>query len=292
MQNITTTAMTVFSENELLQELKSSMGDERYKDVVIMAGHFMLFFDSAAKQLVPGIFENIENKLLQEQVKERVGIFPSYTWDLGVRLGDHYRLKHDKPAKLLLLVNDWQYVPDSGEASDYRTDFYKKFTRIPSIYATRLEKSGHLSEQDVLSSRRHTIAFPETWLKYRFQNAASRLVKAGKLQKRYLEDKPGQSEVSFTGLSGTSLPLISCGITGCAGEITEMISEVYRAGGRYLIILAPSECHAPIRTGIEIALSLYELTNMKVLVADPGGSGEMTHDEIFSKGVNLGLFQS
>jgi hypothetical protein len=292
MRQLTVSEKNVFSEGELLDEIKASMRDDNFNDVIIMAGHFMLFFDAAAKQLVPGIFEDIENDVLKEQVKERVGIFPSYTWDLGIRLGDYYRFRHSKPARLLLLVNDWQYAPDSGVAGDYRSTFYTKFSKLPPHYSLRLQASAHLTEKDMLASRKHALAFPETWLRYRFQNAATRLVKAGKLQKRFLADRPGRSEVSFTDASGTSLPLISCGITGCAGEITEMISEVHKSGSRYLVILAPAECHAPIRTGIEIALSLYNLQNMKVLVADPGGSGEISSDEIFGRGVSLASYQS
>lgn len=292
MRNVAVSYNILNSEYELMDALRSSMHDERYNDLVIMAGHFMLFFDSVSKRLVPGIFEEIQNDLLKTQVKERVGVFPSYTWDLGVKLGDHYRENHRKPAKLLLLINDWQYVPDGGKASDFRSDFYEGFDGLPAGYAERLATSRHLSENDLLASRKHSIAFPETWLKYRFQKSAAKLVKAGALEKRYLDDRPGQSEVSFTDSSGNSLPLISCGVTGCAGEVTEMISEVHKSGGRYIIIFAPGECHAPVRTGVEIALSLYQLRNMKVLIADPGGSGEMSHDEIFETGVNLTVFQS
>ena len=291
MHQIKANEKFVFSEEELLDELRASMHDDNFSEVIIMAGHFMLFFDTATKRLVPGIFEDVENEILKEQVKERVGIFPSYTWDLGVRLGDHYRLQHGKPARLLLLVNDWQYVPDSGKASDCRSKFYETFNELPPSYLSRLKVSSQLSEKDILSSRRHMLAFPETWLRYRFQNAAIRLVKAGKLQKRFLEDKPGKSEISFPDKSGNSLPLISCGITGCAGEITEMISEVHRVGGRYFVIMAPAECHTSIRTGIEIALSLYDLRGLKILVADPGGSGEMTREEIYGKGVSLASYQ-
>ncbi|GAB3627937.1 hypothetical protein PTE30175_04665 [Pandoraea terrae] len=291
MHQIRASEKIVFSEEELLDELRGSMHDDNFNEVVIMAGHFMLFFDAATKRLVPGIFEDIENEVLKEQVRERVGIFPTYTWDLGVLLGDHYRLQHNKSAKLLLLVNDWQYVPDSGSAGDYRSAFYETFNALPPNYLSRLSVSNQLSEKDILPSRRHTLTFPETWLRYRFQNAATRLVKAGKLQKRFLADKPGKSEISFTDESGSSLPLISCGITGCAGEITEMISEVHRAAGRYLVILAPAECQTPIRTGIEIALSVYDLRGMKVLVTDPGGSGEMSREEIYGRGVSLASYQ-
>ncbi len=282
----------VSSEGELLEVLRSTMNDVRYDDMVVMAGHFMLFFDACERCLRPGIYEDIRNERLREQVKSRVGIFPSYTWDLGIRLGDHFRERHDRSTNLLLLVNDWQYVPDEGKAGDYRSSFYENFSRLPPTYANRLGMSSHLGSEHLLPSRRHPIAFPETWLRYRFQNKAAQLVKGGRLQKRYLDEKPGQSEISFTDPSGLSLPLISCGVTGCAGEIVEMISEVHRAGRRYMIILTPGECHSPVRAGIGIALSLYGLSGMKILVADPGGSGEPSLDAIYGKGVNVTTFLS
>lgn len=81
-------------------------------------------------------------------------------------------------------------------------------------------------------------------------------------------------------------------MTGCAGEITEMISEAYRAGARLLILLAPSECHAPIRKGVEIAFSLYEFDPVSILVADLGGSGELTTEEIYSKGIHIVIYRT
>lgn len=292
MYKIRTNENTVYTEQQLLEIIHGSMDDVRFDNVVIMAGHFMLFYDSLAKQLVPGVFQDIASDTLQAQVKERVGIFPSYTWDLGIRLAEHYRLNYAKEPKLLLLINDWQYVPDSGSASEHRHIFYSQHQELPLSYAVRLELSTIISKSDLLPSRRHPHAFPETWLKNRFKNEAARLVKQGKLQRVYLTEHPGKSEISFTDAFGSTLPLISCGMTGCAGEITEMISEVHRAGGRYLIILAPAECHTPIRKGVEIALSLYELGKMKVLVADLGGSGEMTLGGIYSRDVNLVTFEA
>jgi len=43
---------------------------------------------------------------------------------------------------------------------------------------------------------------------------------------------------------------------------------------------------------VEIALSLYKLDAMKLQVADLGGSGEMTLEEIYSRGVNLVTYVS
>lgn len=292
MGAISKTERTLFSESDLLEELHRPAREGRFEHLIIMCGHFMLFFDHERRQLTPGIFEDISEPVFCNKVKDRVGIFPSYTWDLGIRLGEHFKASNDRTVKLLLLANDWQYVPDEGEASDYRSAFYRGFTSLPPTYASRLAQSNALSVDDIMSSRRHPLSFPETWLRYRFQNAAKRLVKQGKLQKRYLLDRPGKSEVSYTDSSGASLPLISCGITGCAGEITEMISEVYLSGGRHLVIFSPAECHAPIQAGVEIALSIYGLSGMDVIVAETGGSGEMTTDEIFRAGISLATFSS
>ncbi len=145
----------------------------------------------------------------------------------------------------------------------------------------------------MLASRKHPIAYPETWLKYRFQKSADKLVKAGRLERRVLDNGPNAgTEVSLVDENGDYKPLITCGVTGCAGEVTEMISEVYKANHRLLLIFAPGECFQPVKTGVDIALSLYGLSGMKVIIADPGGSGEMEPQEIFSKLVNLAVFSS
>jgi hypothetical protein len=47
-----------------------------------------------------------------------------------------------------------------------------------------------------------------------------------------------------------------------------------------------------VQTGVDIALSLWNLPGMLVLIADPGGSGEMTTEEIYSKLVTVTTFRS
>ncbi|MFB9640642.1 hypothetical protein, partial [Streptomyces spiralis] len=175
-------------------------------------------------------------------------------------------------------------------ASELRAEFFAGMSALPSSYEKALRDAG-LTEDSVLPSRRHPLAFPETWLKYRFQKAADRLVKAGRLEKRYLDADRRDTEVAFLDADGDYRTLISCGVTGCAGEITEMVSEVYRAGHRNLLIFAPGECLRPVETGVDIALGLYDLPGMRVVVADPGGSGEMTHDEIYDKLVTVSTFR-
>ncbi|EYU16889.1 hypothetical protein C6H64_08665 [Photorhabdus luminescens] len=290
--NISNSHRLVQSEAELLDLILAEVTNTPHPDLVIMAGHFMLFLDEERGCLVPGVIEE-NSSPMREKIERRVGIFPGYTWELGVRIAEQLDPQFEA-IKFLLLINDWQYVSrDNGPASELRRVFYEQFSALPASYQSILERSGRFSEQNILASRKHPIAYPETWLKYRFQKSADKLVKAGLLNRRVLDNGPDAgTEISLVDENGDYRPLITCGVTGCAGEITEMISEVYNAQHRLLVIFAPGECFQPVKTGVSTALSLYGLSGMKVIVADPGGSGEMQQQEIYSKLVNVAVFTS
>lgn len=292
MNPIHTEDRYIFSEDELLAEIFKFHQAPDFKSLHIMCGHFMLFYDKSSNRLVPGIFEDIAHEPLRSIIKDRVGVFPSYSWDLGIKISDSYMRATGLPAHLILLINDWQYTPPPNISEDLRANFYSSFNHLPKTYAKRLKRSSLTAIQNIAASRRHFLCFPETWLKNRFQNEATRLVKQGKLHNRCLPGKPEMSEISYIDSLGHEMPLVSCGMTACAGEITEMISEAYRGGARLLVLLAPSECHNPIRKGVEIALSLYNLDPMKVLVADLGGAGETTSAEIYTRGVHMVMYST
>lgn len=281
----------VESEDDLLALVRQEVAATKQQDVVIMAGHFMLFIDEEKNRLVPGIMEEQESQVMRDRIARRVGIFPVYTWHLGVQLAREWAPTFTD-IKFLLLINDWQYVPtQGGSAPELRKQFYESFDRVPAMYLDLLQQGGTFSADNVMASRKHPLIFPETWLKYRFQKSAEKFVKAGKLAKRVLDAERNDSEVSFLDSDGNYTPLISCGVTGCAGEITEMVSEVYKAGRRLLVIFAPGECYQPVHTGVEVALTLYGLTGMKVIITDPGGSGEMTREAIYEKMVNFTVLE-
>lgn len=290
---ITTPARTstqlVASEDELREVVDAALRGASGK-LAVMGGHFMLVEDEETGSLVPGIASEQTSATMRRRVAGRVGIFPEYTWRLAVDLiGAHAGAHPD--ARLLLLVNDWQYVPTRRSAGELRAEFYRGFTQLPAEYERVLSEAGHTADR-VLPSRKHPLAFPETWLKYRFQKAAGKLVKQGLLERRVLDPGTNDSEVGFLDENGDYRALISCGVTGCAGEITEMVAEVHRAGYRALVVLAPGECLQPVRAGVATALDLYRLKDMLVVVADPGGSGEATTGEIYSKLVTVSSYRS
>ena len=279
----------VDSEQQLLELIGREIRSTGERHVVIMAGHFMLFMDPELGRLVPAILEEQHSEEMRTRVGQRVGIFPTYTWQLGLQLAEDFA-SSDRSFKFLLLINDWQYVPSSGSASELRQSYFEEFSALPETYESALRQRGFSPDQ-LIGSRKHPLAFPETWLKYRFQKTAERLVKSGKLTKRVLDAGRNDTEVSFENGDANKLPLISCGVTGCSGEITEMLAEVFRAGYRFLVLFAPAECYESVRTGVDVALNLHELVGMKVIIADTGGSGEMTREAIYSKLVHVTVLE-
>ncbi len=282
----------VSSESEMLDVLQDQLQSPYGQDLVIMGGHFMLFYDPDSNTLVPGIFQDLLNEDIRSKVCNRVGIFPLYTWELALKIGGDYSVETKSKVKFLILINDWQYVPQTGSAGEHRELFYRKFREIPISYRESMKAQGLFSKLDILPSRKNNIAFPETWLKYRFQKSATKLVSRGKLEKKYVGDNSNETEISFVDEDGGYNPLISCGVTGCAGEITEMLREVYEVGHKLILIFAPHECHVSVKAGVEIALKIYELKGMKVVVADPGGSGEMSVDAIYERMVSVSVYKS
>ncbi|MDR8412924.1 hypothetical protein MTP10_29850 [Nonomuraea sp. 3-1Str] len=292
---VTKTHRLVASEQELRDAIAHELPASELGDLVVMGGHFMLFEDEATGRLVPGVVEEQKDETMRRRVAGRVGIFPGYTWELSLDLLGEYA-EAGVSGRLLLLINDWQYVPAHDRpAGELRAEFFERFTTLPTSYEKALCDYG-LPAELVLPSRKHHLAFPETWLKYRFQKAADKFVKQGLLEKRYLDPAGGSgrrdAEVAFVDADGNYRTLISCGITGCAGEITEMVSEVHKAGYRNLLIFAPGECLMPVQTGVDIALNLYGLPDMRVVIADPGGSGETSTDEIYAKLVTVSTLRS
>lgn len=79
MKKITTHESFAFTEAELKSRIFNFMDAEPLNAAHIMAGHFMLFYDKQSDRLAPGVFEDIQDPTLKAQIKERVGIFPTYS---------------------------------------------------------------------------------------------------------------------------------------------------------------------------------------------------------------------
>ena len=96
----------------------------------IQAGHFALIHGEN-KELIPLITEEIGGKYANHQM----GKFALETWKLGVELA-HYALEFGKEVKLIVLVNDWQFVKKAqfGEENEHRKNLLQNLPNPKSIF--------------------------------------------------------------------------------------------------------------------------------------------------------------
>lgn len=161
----------VASEEEMIKLISEELKNTTQEELVIMSGHFMLFFNEETNSLTPGIIEEQKTDMMKERISRRVGIFPLYTWNIGIQLGEQF-YEQFKDIKYLLLINDWQYVPSTNASvSDLRKEFYERYTEIPEAYVTSLEKSKYFNQQSILPNRKNPIFFLKLGLNIDFKKA-------------------------------------------------------------------------------------------------------------------------
>ncbi|NQV00180.1 MAG: hypothetical protein HQ538_05560 [Parcubacteria group bacterium] len=133
--------MITESKNELFKMLSQEI-DRVEGLVTIQAGHFALIEED--KKLVPAVLEDINNKGKKEAIKSHpyMGNFPLKTWQLGVSLAQ-YAISKSKKVRLVILVNDWQWVPKVGfgEKNRIRNEFYKS-PQLPVSFEKELNENG------------------------------------------------------------------------------------------------------------------------------------------------------
>lgn len=159
-------------EKDLEREIENASGD-----IILMAGHFALVFDDKKGKLVPGVFQDIDDKKKKKSVKENpyMGYFPLETWKMGIRLAAFAKEK-GKNVKVAILANDWQWIPKAefGEKNTLRDDFYKN-SEFPKSFKKELEKNG-LDESVMLPFKtqdgkiNNKLFFSEQRLRKRFVN--------------------------------------------------------------------------------------------------------------------------
>jgi hypothetical protein len=199
--------------------------DEAVLPVRIQCGHFALNFDETEGRLFPGIYQDVADseKRTLIQTHPYMGSFPFETWSMGVELAA-YAKKTGKQVALVLLVNDWQWVPKAkpGEENQLRKNFYAH-SPLPPSYLQELRKHGLSADviapfkySDETSS--HPYFFSETQLRNRFA-----------------------SQYSAT-----------CELNNqCAQEYVPLVLQLQKEGTGLFISFVPKTCLAAVETGTE-----------------------------------------
>jgi hypothetical protein len=125
-----------------------------------------------------------------------------------------------------------------------------------------------LPHEQVLPASQERWMFSESVLRLQFAARVRSLIKDEAAVKQLglsvSFNENGQPIVS-TESAGEDCSLLYCGNSGCAGEIVELLNQLYVKGVRRFINIFPGECLVPVKSGTEIARRIFDLKDMKIV---------------------------
>ena len=205
----------------------------------IQCGHFPLIHDEKEDKAIPAIFEDIEDEEQKNAVKLHpyMGYFPLTTWKFGVSLVK-YAKERDKNPKIIILVNDWQWVKkvEDGQENPYKEKFYKQEI-LPVSYFKELKKNKIgidliMPFKNQEGNIQNKFFFSEQRLRNRY--------------KRYY---------------AATCPLNN----KCAHEYLPLLIQLEKEGVKLFISFAPRTCFLPVNAATESFKKSPEGNKMKVI---------------------------
>jgi hypothetical protein len=241
---------------ETFEELQSLVAKAASgaRSVVMQAGHFLLMHHPVTGQIVPCIASKAKSS---DFVTNAYGHFPLLTWHLGARLLASLPANVEK--RLMVVVNDWQYLSESGD----RADFYANYGRLPSEYTDILleyPEIGVLEPRSIKTGVSTRPFFGEMNLRNQYRRHVEKLIKRGDLPpKARVSEKDGEITCSLpTGAVGEDREVYcSKRSADCAAQIDEMLhfARLEVACDCY-INLYPAVCSAFVEYGTLLSESL------------------------------------
>lgn len=203
----------------------------RESKLAVLAGHYALFHDDSSKKLVPGIYSELPDGALKQnlRVNPYAGVFAQETLYFGRDL-----LKAATFGQVLCLANDLRWVRKQ-EAS--RLEYFRN-GELPDLFTSALSKLAPLNE----------IMVPVPL--YLQVEGNKYIWSEQQLMQSY--DSPEFSSCSVD--------------NGCAQEFLPLLLELEKIGYRDFVALIPPSCKAPTidatqeaKRKLELRLNIYTL---------------------------------
>lgn len=229
--------ITVKNKIQLLNILKKEI-DAIDETACILAGHFALIHENDSNEAIPAIFEDIGNKEQKEVVKNHpyMGYLPLTTLKVGVFLLKYAKGK-SKKAKILFIVNDWQWLEKLGENEEniFRDNFYKN-SQLPKSYRKEFVKEG-IRDESIMP----------------FKNEQGEII-----NKLFFSEKRLRNQFSkhFA---------LTCPVGhGCAQEYVPMLSKMEKENVKLFIGFIPKTCQIAVNEGASKFKEIYK-SKMKII---------------------------
>lgn len=220
---------------------------------------------------VPAITDELDSANvggnLPSTVRDLIMHFPGRTWGYGVELLKVLRSR-GVTSSILTLVNDWQYVrhlPNSRLGS-LRSHFYTEYCDLFPSYYQIIENAG-LTVDCLAKIGNHPVFVSETWLRKRAQRRLRKLPsRADEIgqQISWVSGTTGKADLRFDDLD-RACRLLICGHADCAGEMMELVCQLYEHGFRTLVNFVPRECENPVNEGTRRAIALFKYHDFAAL---------------------------
>lgn len=202
---------------ELLKLLSEQL--PREPKLAVLAGHYALFQDDEKTHLVPGIYQDMPDGLLQTELRRNLyaGVFSEETLYFGREL-----VETQSSGQILCLVNDWRWTARHTTA---RLNYFRT-SSVPDSFLWALSKLAPLN----------TIMVP----------VPERLRVEGNA---FLwSEQVLQESFSSHGFASCSLE------HGCAQEFVPLLMSLQDTGYTDFVALIPSTCKDPTVDGVREAI--------------------------------------
>lgn len=245
--------------------------------IVAQAGHFLLYFDEQLNQAKPCIAD--PDFPQQNDTLENYGHFPLLTWSLGLEMLSQSRCFEKE---VLLLVNDWQYLPQAVN----RSEFYSNNPELPAVFRATL--SEHAS---VRLLRPNTIGeesvtgpfFGEMHLRNRYKKRIARMIREQTLPPDVVLDSSGGHLTCSMPLSGGPPAEIYCSgkSADCTAEVAELLLQISASRPQAVFLnIYPIVCRDFVQKGTLLAKRLGVFNLARVINIGFPSSGVFTTESL------------
>lgn len=257
------------------------------KSIIVQAGHFLLYYDDNKHLVRACIAEPTQPQC--NEIIENFGHFPLLTWNLGINI-----LKRSQCSMkgVILLVNDWQYLPKSVQRSEY----YAQNPELPSGLKTCLMQHDdiQLLRPEIDTDEAVTgCYFGEMHLRNRYKKRIAKLIREKTLPQDVLVSENGEHLTCAMSLSGGQPTEIYCSgkSADCTAEVAELLLQLSKSRPQSAFInLYPIVCREFVEKGTILAARLGNL-NLSTVINAGFPSTRVSTMEDLVEGCELSIYR-
>ncbi len=265
------------SYSSLIEAIKRETAES--EAVVVNAGHFLLYLDEQ-EGLVPCIASEMASGR-HDEIANELGQFPFLSWQLGCQIMTEISAQL---TYLLVVVNDWQYVPAGAD----RQSFFKTFAHLPGSY---VESARSVRGAKLLTPKGPTDFtatrpfFSERTLRNQYGRHFKRLIKQGALPTdvELQRNESGTFCSLIDVLGSTSEVYCAEKVADCANEIAELIDSASRlVNCDCFINLYPAVCKEFVERGSELPTRLFGTKLARIINIAVPATSVFSEDDLIS----------